>query len=144
MKSLFRNCLAPLLFLSVAMCAASAYADVVIVVSAKNTITHLTAEQVARIFLGKADTFPDGDSAIPIDQAEGNSSRDEFYAKIIHKSPAQISAYWIKNIYTGDGYPPKQMESEAAIRKAVADNPSVIGYIDRKFVDGSVRIVLAP
>lgn len=139
---LFRNCLAP--FLAMSMYAASACADVVVVVSAKSAITHLTAEQVTKLFLGKTATFPNGGNAVPIDQAEGSSIRNEFYSRIANKTPSQISAYWTKIIFTGDGYPPKQLEGNLDVRNAVANNPNAIGYIDRSVVDSSVRVILAP
>jgi ABC-type phosphate transport system substrate-binding protein len=140
MKISFFNCL----MLALLMPAANAIAEVVVVVSARSAITNLPAEQVAKIFLDKTDTFPDGGNAIPIDQAEGNASRDEFYAKVLNKSPAQVSAYWAKIIFTGDGHPPKRLGGNVSVRKAVADNPNAIGYIDRNSVDGSVRVILAP
>lgn len=140
----FRNCLAYSLFLAMAMYAASACADFVVVVSSRNTITSLTAEQAAKIFLGKIDTFPDGGNAVPIDQADGSAIREEFYTRIVHKSPSQLSAYWTKIIFTGNGYPPSQMEGDLAVRKAVANNPNAIGYINKGAVDSSVRVILTP
>ena len=132
------------LLLAVSVCAPSAYADVVVIVSAKSTITHLTAEQTAKIFLGKASSFPDDRDAVPIDQAVGSSIRDEFYSKVVHKSSPQVSAYWAKMIFTGDGRPPEIMENNLVVRKAVANNPNAIGYIDKSAVDKSVRVVLVP
>jgi ABC-type phosphate transport system substrate-binding protein len=141
---LFHNCLLPSLFLAVSMYAANAYADVVVIVSASSPVVRLTSEQIAEIFLGKADTFPNGGNAVPIDQAEGSSIRNEFYSRIANKRPSQISAYWARIIFTGEGYPPKQMEGDAVVRKAVANNPHAIGYIDQSVVDSSVRVILEP
>lgn len=143
-KKIFCNGLVLSLFLAVSMFAASASADVVVVVSARSAVTRLTAEQVTRIFLGKTETLPNGGHAIPIDQAEGNTIRDEFYSKVANKSSSQVTAYWAKIIFTGDGHPPKLLEGNMAVRKAVADNPSAIGYIDKSAVDSSVRVILAP
>ena len=123
---------------------ASAHADVVVIVSAKSPVTSLTAEQTARIFLGKANSFPDDGDAVPIDQAEGSAIRDEFYSKVVHKNSSQLSAYWAKVIFTGDGRPPEKLESNVAVRKAVAKNPNAIGYIDKSAVNKSVRVILAP
>lgn len=141
---IIRDCLALPLLLVVAAVSASARADVVVIVSAKSHITRLTAEQTARIFLGKSSSFPDDGDAIPIDQAEGSAIRDEFYSKVTHKNPTQISAYWAKIIFTGDGRPPEKLDSNAAVRKAVANNPKAIGYIDKSAVNKSVRVILTP
>lgn len=132
------------LFLATTMVAANASADVVVIVSADSDITRLTPEQATKIFLGKIDTFPNGNRAVPVDQAEGSAARDEFYSKVVHKNSSQLTAYWARIIFTGDGRPPKLLEGNAAIRKAVADNPDAIGYIDRSAVDSSVRIILEP
>ena len=140
---IIRNCL-KLLLLAMSTVTASAHADVVVIVSAKSPITSLTAEQTARIFLGKVSNFPDDGDVVPIDQAEGSAIRDEFYSKVVHKNSSQLSAYWAKVIFTGDGRPPEKLESNVAVRKAVANNPNAIGYIDKNAVNRSVRVILAP
>ena len=110
----------------------------------QSPVTSLTAEQTAKIFLGKTNNFPDDRDAVPIDQAVGSPIREEFYAKVAHKNPSQLSAYWARVIFTGDGRPPAMLDSNAAVRKAVASNPNAIGYIDKSAVNKSVRVILAP
>lgn len=134
----------PALLLAVAAVASNAQAEVVVIVSAKSHITRLTADQAAKIFLGKASTFPEDGDAVPVDQAEGSAIREEFYSKVVRKSSSQVSAYWAKVIFTGDGHPPEILESNTAVKKAVAKNPNAIGYIDKNAVDKSVRVVLDP
>jgi ABC-type phosphate transport system substrate-binding protein len=126
------------------MISTSAHADVVVIVSAKSHVTSIKAEQAARIFLGKTSTFPDNGDAVPIDQADGSLVREEFYSKVVHKTSTQLAAYWAKIIFTGDGRPPEMLDGNAAVRKAVADNPNAIGYIDKSAVNRSVRVILAP
>jgi ABC-type phosphate transport system substrate-binding protein len=141
---MIRNSLMSALLLAISSFASSAYADVVVIVSSRSHIKSLTAEQTTKIFLGKIGTFPNGQTALPIDQPEGSAIRDEFYTKVVHKSPAQLTAYWAKIIFTGDGHPPKRLAGNAAVRKAIAGDPNAIGYIDRSAVNRSVRIVLKP
>jgi ABC-type phosphate transport system substrate-binding protein len=141
---ILRNSLKFTLLLVVSAFVASAYADVVVVVSAKSSVTSLTAEQTAKIFLGKVGTFPNERNAFPIDQPEGSAIRDEFYSKVAHKNSSQLAAYWAKIIFSGDGRPPKLIAGDAAVRKAIANNPNAIGYIDKSAVNRSVRVVLTP
>ncbi len=141
---MFRNYLMPFLLLALSVFAMNANADVVVVVSAKSSVKSLTAKQTSRIFLGKTATFPDGRIALPIDQPEGSKARDEFYKKVVHKNAAQLSAYWAKVIFTGDGRPPDMLPDDAAVRRDIARNPNAIGYIDSKAVNRSVRVVLKP
>ncbi len=123
---------------------ANAQSNVVVVVSSKSAVKSLSAEQTSKIFLGKVVTFPNGQAAVPIDLPEGNTVRDEFYAKVVHKNPSQLTAYWAKVIFTGDGRPPSLQTDSMAVRKAVAHNPNAIGYIEKSAVNRSVRIVLEP
>lgn len=143
-QRIFLNGLVLPLSLAVSMSAMSASADVVVVVSTKSAVTRLTVEQITRIFLGKTDAFPNGGNAVPVDQTEGNTIRDEFYSKVAKKSPSQVTAYWARIIFTGDGQPPKSLQGNVAVKKAVADNPHAIGYIDKSTVDSSVRVILEP
>ncbi|MES2299759.1 MAG: phosphate ABC transporter substrate-binding protein [Pseudomonadota bacterium] len=116
--------------------------ELVVIVSAKNPLAALRAEQVADIFLGQVGHFPDGVEAVALDQSIGSAIRDEFYSKVAAKSPPLVKAYWTKMIFTGRGQPPREMPSSTAIRKLVADNPNLIGYIDKAALDASVKAVL--
>jgi ABC-type phosphate transport system substrate-binding protein len=117
-------------------------ADVVAVVSAKSLVTTLTNAQLTDIFLGKANRFPSGAPAVPIDQPEGSSARNEFYARFAGKSAAQIKAFWSKIIFTGRGQPPKEVANSIEMKKRISENPSTIGYIEENMVDDSVKVVL--
>ncbi len=130
--------------LCVLFCTASSWADVVVVVSARSSVTRLSADNVTKIFLGKKNTYPGGGNAIPVDQLEGSVTREEFYLKVVSKSASQLAAYWAKVIFTGDGYPPRLVEGNIAVKRFVAANPDAIGYIDKSNVDSSVRGVLEP
>ncbi|MGL5985396.1 MAG: phosphate ABC transporter substrate-binding protein [Burkholderiales bacterium] len=132
-----------LIVVSAMFCTTWAFADVVVVVSAKSPVGNLTAEQVSQLFLGKTSTFPGGAQAMPIDQAEGQPPRDEFYTKITGKSAAQVKAYWSKIIFTGKGQPPRELPNTAEVKKMVSANPNTIGYIEKSAVDSSVKVVLS-
>lgn len=119
-------------------------AEVVVVVSTRSTISSLTTSQIAKIFLAKTGTFPGGGNAVPLDQAEGTAIRNEFYAKVTGKDTAQLKAYWSKIIFAGDGQPPKVTLGNEGVKKALANDPSAIGYIDKSAVDNSIRVVLTP
>lgn len=140
MKSRFLNLLPSLLLLS----AAAARADVVVVVSAKAAVATLSKSQVSDVFLGKTATFPDGGQAVPVDQPVGAAEHDEFHEKVTGKSGSQLKSYWAKQLFSGKGTPPKEVSGDAEIRKLVAANPNMIGYIDKSAVDSSVKVVFTP
>lgn len=120
----------------------AAAADLVVIVSARMPVTALQADQVAEIFLSESHSFPDGSDAIAIDQGVGTPARLEFYDKVARRTPAMMKAYWTKMVFTGRGQPPREVASSATVRKMVAENPGMIGYIERSALDASVRAVL--
>lgn len=119
-------------------------AQVVAVVSAQSAVTQLSREQIANIFLGKTSVLPTGEAIVPIDQVEGSALRDEFYARFVGKSAAQIKIHWSKIIFTGRGNPPMALPDSTAVKSRVAEDPHAIGYIDQSQVDDSVRVLLTP
>ncbi|CAN5867895.1 hypothetical protein BH11PSE12_BH11PSE12_06830 [soil metagenome] len=112
-----------------------AMAEVVIVVNAKNAATHMSLEQASQFFLGKSTMFT------PVDQSEGSAIRAEFYKKVADKEPSQVKALWSKLVFTGKGTLPKEYNSSADVKKALAADPNGIGYIEKSAVDASVKVV---
>jgi ABC-type phosphate transport system substrate-binding protein len=124
------------------LASSAAFADVVPVVSSKSQVQELSKNQVVDIFLGRANRFPNGEPAVPIDQAEGSDIRDTFYLQFANRSAAQIKAYWSKIVFTGKGQPPRELSPSEKVKRAVASNPHLIGYIERADVDSNVKVVL--
>jgi ABC-type phosphate transport system substrate-binding protein len=139
MRMLFRMLVGVALLLTAALGTAS---DIVVVVSARNPAMALRPDQVASIFLGQSARFPDGAEAIALDQPASTPLRDQFYQRVAGKTPVLLKAYWSKMVFTGRGLPPREAADSVAVRRAVADNPALIGYIDRDALDASVRPVL--
>ena len=126
-----------------ASCAALAQAgDLVVIVSARSPVESLRPEQVAAIFLAQSPRFPNGAVASALDQPVGSPERDQFYLRVAGKTPALLKVYWSKMVFTGRGQPPRELAGSAAVRRAVADDPALIGYIGREALDPSVRPVL--
>jgi len=126
------------------MASSTATADVVAVVSFRSTITMLTTNQLADIFLGRTNRFPNGEPAVPIDQAEGSVARDRFYGRVAGKSAAQMKAYWSKIIFTGRGQPPRAVANSEEAKETLVQNLNAVGYIEQNLVDASVRVLLTP
>lgn len=126
---------APLLALALSA-APAAWAEVVIITGANATIAP-SIEQVCQVYLGKLKT------PTPITLLEQNPTRDEFYLKACKKDPAQVRAMWGKLIFTGTGTPPREVASAAEMKKAVASTAGSVGYIDRKDLDATVKVIAA-
>jgi hypothetical protein len=107
----------------------------VVVVGAKSAIGAMSKEEVVAAFMGKIPGLE------PLDQAEGSSIREEFYARGIGKSASQMKAYWAKQSFTGKGALPREYPGSAEVKRALSGNLLAIGYIEKAAVDPSVKVV---
>lgn len=119
----------------------SALAEVAVIVHPSSGVTALTEDEVSRLFLGKAKSFPGGGQAVPVNQNEGLPARDKFNEAVCKKNASQYKAYWSQLVFTGKGTPPKDSGDDAAVKALVAANPTMISYIDAAAVDASVKVV---
>lgn len=120
---------------------ATAFAETAVIVSASNANSAIDKATIAKIFLGKSKSFPDGSAATPIDQNDGSTTKDAFNASILGKSASQLKSYWSRLIFTGKGTPPKQSGDDTAVKALVAGDAKFIGYINATAVDSSVKVV---
>lgn len=95
----------------------------------------LTKDQVADIFLGK------NLSMTPVDQVSTAPVRTEFYRRATGRDPTQIKAVWSRLVFSGKAQLPKELPDSASVKRAVASDPKMIGYIDKAEVDGSVKVL---
>jgi ABC-type phosphate transport system substrate-binding protein len=112
-----------------------ARADVVVIVSAESTTTTITADELTRLYLGGCNTMT------PVDIATPSRTRREFYAKVTGKDDAQVKASWSRLVFTGKGSAPKELPSGEEVVKAVAADPNAIGYVDRSYLNITVKVI---
>ncbi len=139
---LFKQLL-PLILLTMLVNSPISYAGIVVVVGQGSPIGKASSKDIKKVFLGKKKKIR-GFPVLPVDQSEGSGARAEFYKKIVKKNESQLKAYWSKLIFTGKSHPPRDGGSDADIKKEVAANPKLIGYIDEASVDGSVKVINRP
>ena len=124
-----------LLALSLLAAALPAMAEVVVIVNPKAADSTMTKDQVAQYFLGKSSAIT------PVNQPESAAIRTEFYKKVTDKDPSQVKSLWSKLVFTGKATMPREVADSAAVKKAVAEDPKAIGYIDKSALDGTVKAV---
>lgn len=125
-----------------ALGAGAAYADVVVIVSSKSPIAALTTEQVSNIYLNKRKNSESVPPLVPIDAPGDSHIREDFYRKVTGMSPSQLTSYWSKLIFTSRGYPPREAVNDEAVKRMIAEHSNLIGYVDARFIDPSVKVVL--
>jgi len=115
MKSL----LLTILFSTFALC------DISVYISHNNKITKVSQKELANLYLKKTDNIK-GIKLTPID-SQNTKLFKEFYTKIVKKTPSQLRAYWMKQIYRGNTQPPKKL-SKSAIKKALKKGSHIVTY----------------
>lgn len=119
-----------------------AMAEVKVIVHPSVIDGDVSAEQVADVFLGKTNSLPSGHKMVPVDQAEAELSRKEFYSKVAKKDTAQLKAYWSRLIFTGKGQPPKELSDDTEVLQLVSANPNIVGYVSGAVNTSKVKVLL--
>jgi ABC-type phosphate transport system substrate-binding protein len=122
--------------------AADAPSKIVVIVNPASGVEKLTRDEVIDIFLGRYRKLPSGRVALPIDVAEEGAERARFYQLLVKKSPAEMSSYWARLVFSGTTSPPFQVPDTQTALDLVQSNPNAIAYVDRASVTSKVRVVL--
>ncbi|MBC3881476.1 hypothetical protein H8K35_08750 [Undibacterium sp. LX40W] len=120
-----------------------AQAENVIVVSSKSSVSSMTKDQVADIYLGNTKELPGGGQASPLLPTSGGV-RAEFFDKVLGKNEAQAKAIWSRLVFSGKGSAPRDVADSAETLKMIAANPNCIGVIEKSAVNSSVKVVFTP
>lgn len=112
-------------FLLIILLSSLAFSNISIFISHKNKLSEVSHKELANLYLKKTNTI-NGIRVIPID-SQNKKLFQEFYRKVIKKTPKQLHAYWIKEIYRGTKQPPKKL-SPKAMKKAMDNKIPIISY----------------
>jgi len=129
-----------LAYLLFALTSFNALADVAVVVNKDNTAS-FDQDTIKAIYLGKVKSFSNGEKAVAITLPDDSETKKYFVENGLSRKTGQLKAYWAKLIFTGKGVPPKVVESSDEVKKLVAQNPNIIGIVESKDVDSSVKVV---
>ncbi len=101
------------------------FGNISIFISHNNKLVKVSQKDLANLYLKKTDNI-NGIKVIPIDN-KNKKIFEEFYKEIVKKTPSQLNAYWMKQIYKGSKQPPKKLSKEA-IKKAIEKGSHIIAY----------------
>jgi len=101
----------------------------VVIVHPKNESTKLERKLVADIFLKKQTHWSDDSTIKPVDQARTSAVRAQFSQDVIGRSISSVRAYWNQVVFSGQGVPPPELDSDASVVKYVLGNKTAIGYV---------------
>ena len=142
MKKSLNDFLMAFLAGGICLAAQAATAEIAIITNPKGACKSLTVDDAQKLFLAKSRSCSDQIMQL-VEPESGSGARREFLNKVIHKDASEYKAYWSVLIFTGRARPSREVNSDADVKKWVAENEAAIGYIDAASVDSSVRVVLA-
>jgi ABC-type phosphate transport system substrate-binding protein len=117
-----------------------AESQIAVIVHPQSRMTSIKKNDLVQIFLRKISQVTTGESISPRDQAAGDS-KAVFYRHFFDSSLDEIHDYWIREVYRGGSRPPawSQTKNDVEMRSYIASNPNTIGYIQRSFLNSSVK-----
>lgn len=115
---------------------------ITVVVHPDNPLSSLSRADVSALFLGRYTSYPDGQTARPVDHAQDSSLRASFYEQLTGKPINKINAYWARLIFAGRIRPPKQVEGDQDVIQIVSNDIAAIGYVQGSVPTQNVKVVL--
>jgi ABC-type phosphate transport system substrate-binding protein len=115
-------------------------AQMVVVLNVNTPVNTLTREQVADIFLGRANVLPNKEKIIPIERIEGSLHYVDFHNSVTLKNSTQIRAHWAKMVFAGKSTPPREMSQEET-KRLIETQRNYISYIEKNLVSDKLKIV---
>lgn len=131
------------LFLLILIFSPIAYAEnIAVIINKQNASNALSSEIIGDIYLDRIKRFPSGELATPLDLPKDMKITDEFYIKVVKKTPSQLQAHWSRLVFSGKGRPPKKVADPETVKSLVSKNNSMIGYINQEMTDNSIKVTL--
>lgn len=134
---MFRKIITSLLLLALPLMAP---AELVIVTGNNSAITSLSENEIRQLFSGQLRSVS-GQRVQPLDLPGNDQNREQFYRKLMGRSPDQMRAYWTRLIFTGQGQPPREVSSTLELTTLAASSPEYIGYLPASQVNERVRVI---
>jgi hypothetical protein len=100
-----------------------------VIVNARNPIVSMPRIEVAKLFLGKNNRWPDGSAAAPLDLAGKTPTRKLFCQEVLGKQIDAVESHWRQLIFGGEVAPPPTKPTEQEAIAFVSQHPGAIAYV---------------
>jgi ABC-type phosphate transport system substrate-binding protein len=117
-----------------------AWADMLIIAHQDVPETTVTTKDLQEIFLGKRVQWKDNTAIHPV-TVKDQELHSAFLKQYVNKSLAKWNAHWKRMVFTGNGTPPKQFDTQQELLEYVATTVGAIGYVDADTPVKNVTII---
>lgn len=119
----------PVLGLLLALSApAVSRAEMALLVNRDGPLSSLTHDQAMRVYLGDIRRLH-GTDVVPVTYTSPPGAEARFLREVLGISPDAYRAHWIREVFRGDGRPPRKAADAAAAARMVADQPGAVGFV---------------
>jgi ABC-type phosphate transport system substrate-binding protein len=112
-----------------------------VIVNPDNGVDGVEHEFLRDAYLKKIVGWDDGTTIRPIDLTAHHPVRERFDDQVLHKTPAQLRAYWTQQIFSGKAVPPPEADSVADAIAYVLQNKGAIAYVPAEVDTGKAKVV---
>ena len=116
------------------------WADMLIIAHQNTPETTISQKEIQEIFLGKRVQWKDN-SAIHPAAVKEPELHETFLKHYVKKTPSQWIAHWKRMVFTGNGTPPQQFDTQQELLEYVANTSGAIGYVDAETSIENVTIL---
>jgi hypothetical protein len=116
----------------------------VVIANPNSGVEKMSKDEVINIYMGRNRKLPSGITAQPLDLENPLTEKANFYNTMVNKELPEISSYWARLMFSGQGSPPRQVASAELAIDLVGRLKGAIAYVDRKKIDRRVKVVFDP
>jgi ABC-type phosphate transport system substrate-binding protein len=128
------------LIFSVLLCVVGSSAtSLSVVTSSKNSVASVSQAEIEDLFMGRSFSFPDGKKVRIIIKTETDPDHKFFTEQFLKKSLSSFKSHWARLIFTGRARPPLIVNSDDQVKKAIAEDPSSLGYISTESLTSELK-----
>lgn len=116
-----------------------AQAQIAVVVNLRNPVKDISLEELRRLYLGRTTTFRQNQPVTLLEQAKVS---DAFYQAALGMNQARVRRHWIGIVFSGEAAkPPRSIAAAGDLKRAVAERPGAIAFIDVADLDRSMKVL---
>ena len=122
------------------------FGQVAVLVHEAAAIDGLSQKDLLDIYLGKTVLWEDKTKVNPLSLRSNHEATGHFFEKCLGKSLRTMKKKWIGLALSGQGAPPKSMDTEKEMVEYIADNRSAIGfvslaYLEEAKLEGAIKVL---
>lgn len=131
-----------LIFLSAIFTANHLSAETLAIFTASHDFDELSAGKAKMLFKGKVKQLNNKKYSL-VDWPSGSQIKVQFYDDLLEQSESQINATRAKLIFSGRGFPPKEIDNNnfETLEKFLLEHPNSIGYAPTSLISDEFNLL---